>query len=298
MIERTDRRFALGLQWHPETDRERGDSIAQALVARRPRGMIDADARHPAPRLARRRPRRSTAWRARQPDAPAGRVLVAEVDGELLAAISLDDGAVVADPFEPTAALVELLRARARQLEGARAPRRGAARVAARTLRRSLRCSASTAARRAPYAGGVPFAIAQVSPHPWEARTELGRYIEQVAGELAARGHRVLIVAPSESPRHASASRRALREAREDPAALLGDDGAPTLFLAGEVLSANGRGPGLPVDVARTRRGAARRCSRSTSSTSTSRSRRAPRAPRCATRARSTSGASTPRPSG
>jgi glycosyltransferase involved in cell wall biosynthesis len=99
---------------------------------------------------------------------------------------------------------------------------------------------------------GVPFAIAHVCPHPWEARTELGRYVELVAGELAARGHRVLIVAPSESPRHAAASRRALREAREQPARLLGESGAPALFFAGEVLSANGRGPGLPVDVART----------------------------------------------
>src|ERR1039457_433432 len=99
---------------------------------------------------------------------------------------------------------------------------------------------------------GVPFAIAQVSPHPWEARTELGGYIERVAAELAARGHRVLSVAPSQSARSAAASRRALRGAREDPSTLLGDEGAPGLFFAGEVLSATGRGPGLPVDVART----------------------------------------------
>jgi glycosyltransferase involved in cell wall biosynthesis len=98
----------------------------------------------------------------------------------------------------------------------------------------------------------VAFAIAQVSPHPWEARTELGIYVEGVAGELAARGHRVLIVAPSESARRAGASRRALRDARADPSALLGSDGEPGLFFAGEVLSATGRGPGLPVDVART----------------------------------------------
>jgi glycosyltransferase involved in cell wall biosynthesis len=99
---------------------------------------------------------------------------------------------------------------------------------------------------------GVPFAIAQVSPHPWEARTELGIYVERVATELATRGHRVLIVAPSESARHAASSRRALRDARHDPSALLGADGEPGLFFAGEVLSATGRGPGLPVDVART----------------------------------------------
>jgi glycosyltransferase involved in cell wall biosynthesis len=98
----------------------------------------------------------------------------------------------------------------------------------------------------------VPFAIAQVSPHPWEARTELGVYVERVAAELATRGHRVLIVAPSQSARRAGASRRELRDAREDPSRLLGDDGAPGLFFAGEVLSPTGRGPGLPVDVART----------------------------------------------
>jgi hypothetical protein len=49
-----------------------------------------------------------------------GPVLVAEVDGELRAALSLVDGAVVADPFHPTAALTELLLARARQLSGSR----------------------------------------------------------------------------------------------------------------------------------------------------------------------------------
>ncbi|MGA2756843.1 MAG: PHP domain-containing protein [Solirubrobacteraceae bacterium] len=98
----------------------------------------------------------------------------------------------------------------------------------------------------------MPFAIAQVSPHPWEARTELGVYIERVAAELASRGHRVLVVAPSQSARSAAASRRELRDAREDPSRLLGDGGTAGLFLAGEVLSPTGRGAGLPVDVART----------------------------------------------
>lgn len=53
---------------------------------------------------------------------PAGRVLVAEEDGQVVAALSVDDGHVVADPFEPTAAAVALLRARAAALLG-RAPR-------------------------------------------------------------------------------------------------------------------------------------------------------------------------------
>jgi hypothetical protein len=46
-------------------------------------------------------------------DVPAGPVLVAEVDGEPQAAMSLRDGRVVADPFAHTAELVSLLRLRA-----------------------------------------------------------------------------------------------------------------------------------------------------------------------------------------
>ena len=44
---------------------------------------------------------------------PAGPLLVAELDGELSAALSLHDGTSIADPFRPTAAIVALLRAHA-----------------------------------------------------------------------------------------------------------------------------------------------------------------------------------------
>jgi glycosyltransferase involved in cell wall biosynthesis len=107
------------------------------------------------------------------------------------------------------------------------------------------------------YAHIVPFSIAHVSPHPWETGGELCEYIDAVSRELAARGHRILIVAPSVSPRLAAASRRALRGAREDPERLWSADGSPALFAAGEVLSVSGEGSvkrsaGVPVDVART----------------------------------------------
>jgi len=49
---------------------------------------------------------------------PAGRVLVAEENGLVVAALSVDDGHAVADPFEPTAPAVALLRARANALRG------------------------------------------------------------------------------------------------------------------------------------------------------------------------------------
>ena len=54
-------------------------------------------------------------------------MLVAEVGGELRAALPLDDGPAIADPFQRTAQLVVMLVERARQLE-APAPRRAARR--------------------------------------------------------------------------------------------------------------------------------------------------------------------------
>jgi hypothetical protein len=44
---------------------------------------------------------------------PSGELLVAELDGALVAAVSVDTGAAIADPFEHTAAIVDSLRAHA-----------------------------------------------------------------------------------------------------------------------------------------------------------------------------------------
>ena len=55
-----------------------------------------------------------------------GPLLVAESDGELVAALSLTDGGVIADPFRRTAAAGDLLRMRGAQLRRHGAtPRRG-----------------------------------------------------------------------------------------------------------------------------------------------------------------------------
>jgi hypothetical protein len=59
---------------------------------------------------------------------PMPPVLVAEVEGQLLAALGLSDGTVVADPFHPTADLIDLLRTRERQL-GGKPPVRGSGRL-------------------------------------------------------------------------------------------------------------------------------------------------------------------------
>jgi hypothetical protein len=63
---------------------------------------------------------------------PAGELLLAEVDGEVLAAVPVEGGRAIADPFRPTADLVEQLHARARV-------RRGRQPGLRRVLRPSLR---------------------------------------------------------------------------------------------------------------------------------------------------------------
>jgi hypothetical protein len=53
---------------------------------------------------------------------PGGRLLAAEASGQLLAAISLESGAVIADPFQRSGDAVDLLRRRAAQLRRAHGP--------------------------------------------------------------------------------------------------------------------------------------------------------------------------------
>lgn len=56
------------------------------------------------------------AQRDSAPPPPRETMLVAEVDGEMRAAISIRNGYSIADPFLPSAGLVDLLRARAEQI--------------------------------------------------------------------------------------------------------------------------------------------------------------------------------------
>jgi hypothetical protein len=104
-----------------------------------------------------------------------------------------------------------------------------------------------------------PFSIAHVTPYPWEAQdNEVNAHVARLAGELSARGHRVLILAPSRSPELVRASRRELRAAKAKPQSLLegSGGGTPRVIAIGEVLdvpsSAGRRARALPVDVART----------------------------------------------
>jgi glycosyltransferase involved in cell wall biosynthesis len=96
-----------------------------------------------------------------------------------------------------------------------------------------------------------PLAIAQVTPYAWEVSGEVNHYVARIADQLAARGHRVLIVAPSTDPELVRESRRLVRQA---PESLVAEPGVQVLGV-GEVLPFapnRRRAASLPVDVART----------------------------------------------
>src|SRR4051812_45803077 len=99
------------------------------------------------------------------------------------------------------------------------------------------------------------FAIAQVAPHPLEDANEVGTFAAEVSRELAARGHRVLLLAPSRSPELVRDSRRLIRSGRERPEDLFDPDGGVRVLGVGELLFAGGRkgnNPAPPIDIART----------------------------------------------
>jgi hypothetical protein len=73
-------------------------------------------------------------------EVPIGRLLVAEVDGELRAAVPATAGPGIADPFRPTADLVALLEMRVRHLRrDGNGLRRAASSPRPRLLLRTLR---------------------------------------------------------------------------------------------------------------------------------------------------------------
>jgi glycosyltransferase involved in cell wall biosynthesis len=96
-------------------------------------------------------------------------------------------------------------------------------------------------------------AIAQVTPFAWEAPNEVNEYVSQVSAVLAREGHRVLVIAPSESRALVRDSRRSIRAKAES--LVQEATGSPLVLGVGEVLPFSGAGrraASLPVDVART----------------------------------------------
>jgi glycosyltransferase involved in cell wall biosynthesis len=101
-------------------------------------------------------------------------------------------------------------------------------------------------------AGPQSLAIAQVSPHPWGSRHGINQFVRRTSEELAERGHRVLIVAPSESRSAIRESRRLIREAGKSPAALLKGENPRVLAIGQSIPLPSGprrRPAPLPLDI-------------------------------------------------
>ncbi|HEV2820179.1 MAG TPA: PHP domain-containing protein [Solirubrobacteraceae bacterium] len=103
----------------------------------------------------------------------------------------------------------------------------------------------------------MSFAVAQVTPHAWDVEgSELNTWVARVGEELAARGHRVVVLAPARSQQLVRATRTALREGGAGRDSLLPAQGEPPRVLAvGEVLPAPTGGrrvTALPIDISRT----------------------------------------------
>jgi predicted metal-dependent phosphoesterase TrpH/glycosyltransferase involved in cell wall biosynthesis len=103
---------------------------------------------------------------------------------------------------------------------------------------------------------GGPFSIVQVTPRPWGAGHELNEFVARVSEELAGRGHRVLIAAPSGSSRNEIRdSRKAIRDAADDPDSLYVPGEARVLSLGGSLPLPSGprrRPAPVSLDVSRT----------------------------------------------
>src|SRR4051794_5389759 len=99
----------------------------------------------------------------------------------------------------------------------------------------------------------VAFSIAQVTPWPWEHHHEVNRFVERLSDELCARGHRVAVVAPSDSRDLVREGRALVKAMKDDPDALFGQPGCASLLAVGQSLPfKRGGSVSLPLDGSRT----------------------------------------------
>jgi predicted metal-dependent phosphoesterase TrpH/glycosyltransferase involved in cell wall biosynthesis len=100
------------------------------------------------------------------------------------------------------------------------------------------------------------FAIAQVSPYPWDAHREVNLYVERLSDELCARGHRVVVIAPAESRELVRESRALVRRLADEPEALWARPGCAQVIALGHGLpfppTRRGSSASLPLDLSRT----------------------------------------------
>jgi glycosyltransferase involved in cell wall biosynthesis len=99
----------------------------------------------------------------------------------------------------------------------------------------------------------VSFSIAQVTPWPWEYHHEVNRFVERLSDELCARGHRVVVVAPSDSRELIRDGRATIKAMRTNPDALWAAPGCASMVAVGQSLPfRRGGSVSVPLDVSKT----------------------------------------------
>jgi hypothetical protein len=100
------------------------------------------------------------------------------------------------------------------------------------------------------------FSIAQVTPYGWEQHHDVNRFVERLSDELCGRGHRVVVVAPSDSRELIRESRATIKRAAADPDAVFAGGGCAQVLAVGQSIpfppARRGGSVSLPVDVSRT----------------------------------------------
>jgi predicted metal-dependent phosphoesterase TrpH/glycosyltransferase involved in cell wall biosynthesis len=99
----------------------------------------------------------------------------------------------------------------------------------------------------------VSFSIAQITPWPWEQHHEVNRFVERLSDELCARGHRVVVVAPSDSRELVREGRATVERLGSDPDVVWAEPGCASMVAVGQSLPfRRGGSVSLPLDVSRT----------------------------------------------
>ena len=98
------------------------------------------------------------------------------------------------------------------------------------------------------------FSIAQVTPYGWEQHHDVNRFVERLSDELCGRGHRVVVVAPSDNRELIKESRATIKRCADDPECVFAKSpGCANVLGVGASLTARKKGAvSLPLDVSRT----------------------------------------------
>jgi hypothetical protein len=74
------------------------------------------------------------------------------------------------------------------------------------------------------------FTVAQVTPYPWEQHHEVNEFVERLSDRLCARGHRVVVVAPSDTRELVREGRAKIKAARSDPESVFAEEGCAAVL--------------------------------------------------------------------